>query len=630
MNGRIAIAGGHLVDAEGRVAHLRGVNLSGSSKVPMSPDGSTWNPESLLFPDRASFVGRPFPLDQADEHFARLKSWGLTFLRFLVTWEAIEHEGPGRYDEAYLDYLRAVVEKAAGHGLLVLIDPHQDVWSRLSGGDGAPAWTFDQLGMDVSKFDATEAAVTHQAHPGLPPPMLWISNYWKYACATLWTLFFGGNSFAPKTRIDGVPVQEFLQSHYLAAVGRVADRLKGLRNVVGYDTLNEPSQGYIGHRDLNRAGGGMAAFGTLPTFFEGMVLAAGWSLDVARRANPLWPFARKIRVNESRQAVWKDGHQPIWREHGVWDIADGKPRLLKPDYFAVKDGGRVDFDKDFLSPFIERFGRAIRSVDAEALIFVSPPPRELRVGPEGISLATRQGVVYAPHFYDGAVLGLLRYFPWIGVERSGRWPRLAFGRRRRRRLIADQIGRLAARGRRDLGAPTLIGEVGIPFNLKGSSAYQTGDFSEQARALDDSIQGLEANLVSFTLWNYTPDNTNAQGDRWNGEDLSIYSQDQPKGRVDLDDGGRALDAVIRPYAARTPGTPSHASFDIRSKVFRYSFLNDPKIKAPLEVFLPKYHYSAGCAVNAPLGRTEIDIERQTLRYFPNPEPTVHSIVVRPS
>jgi hypothetical protein len=83
-------------------------------------------------------VRRPFPLDEADEHFGRLASWGFTFLRFLVTWEAIEHEGPGIYDEEYLDYVHRVVQRAQQHGISLFIDPHQDMWSRFSGGDGAP------------------------------------------------------------------------------------------------------------------------------------------------------------------------------------------------------------------------------------------------------------------------------------------------------------------------------------------------------------------------------------------------------------------------------------------------------------------------------------------------------------
>ncbi|KAJ1464681.1 hypothetical protein T484DRAFT_1868206, partial [Baffinella frigidus] len=89
---------------------LRGVNLAGSSKLPVGT--STHEREGfieqvshgnisfvgwpfvrisqggrtlpLVTHGNISFVGRPFALADADEHFKRLRAWGLTFVRFLV------------------------------------------------------------------------------------------------------------------------------------------------------------------------------------------------------------------------------------------------------------------------------------------------------------------------------------------------------------------------------------------------------------------------------------------------------------------------------------------------------------------------------------------------------------------
>jgi hypothetical protein len=134
-------------DPQGRAVILRGVNLAGSSKIPAGTSGThEWHGfTEQVSVGNISFVGRPFPLEEADVHFARLRAWGLTFIRFLVTWEAVEHAGPGMYDEEYLAYLHDVVAAAGRHGISVFIDPHQDVWSRFTGGDGAPAWTLDMV-----------------------------------------------------------------------------------------------------------------------------------------------------------------------------------------------------------------------------------------------------------------------------------------------------------------------------------------------------------------------------------------------------------------------------------------------------------------------------------------------------
>jgi hypothetical protein len=138
----LKINGRWFLDEYGRKVILRGVNLSGSSKVPFFPDGSThlkqnWPPEDLK---KISFIGRPLQENEIEEHYSRIKEWGFNCLRFLVTWEAIEHAGPYEYDFDFLDIITRLIKIAGDYGFYVFIDPHQDVWSRVTGGDGMPLW----------------------------------------------------------------------------------------------------------------------------------------------------------------------------------------------------------------------------------------------------------------------------------------------------------------------------------------------------------------------------------------------------------------------------------------------------------------------------------------------------------
>jgi hypothetical protein len=88
---KIGLKSQYFIDRSNQKAFFRGVNLGGSSKVPIHPDGATYKKEGFFDHLNVSFVGRPFPLAEADEHFNRLKKWGFNFLRLLTTCEAIEH-----------------------------------------------------------------------------------------------------------------------------------------------------------------------------------------------------------------------------------------------------------------------------------------------------------------------------------------------------------------------------------------------------------------------------------------------------------------------------------------------------------------------------------------------------------
>ena len=622
----IHIEGPHFRDEHGRTLMLRGVNLGGSSKVPRRPDGATHRREGFFDHRDVSFVGRPFPLAEADEHFARLAAWGLTTLRFLVTWEAVEHAGPGLYDEAYLDYVRAVARKAGEHGISLLIDPHQDVWSRFSGGDGAPGWTLEAVGFDLPRFAETGAATVHATHGDPFPKMIWPTNGSKLAAATMFSLFFGGNDFAPQTKVAGEPVQAFLQQHYIAAIQQVALRLEDLPNVIGYDTLNEPLAGYIGWRDLNAAGGTLL-LGACPTPFQAMLLGAGipqavgvWALgpvSIRRTGTRL--------LNETGARAWREGCDCVWRQNGVWDFDPaGQPRLLRSDHFWRVDGRPVDFGQDYYRPFANRFAAAIRAVDPRALIFLETPAGGL-LPPWRAEDAV--SVAYAPHWYDGMVLMSKRFSRFVAADARTHRPIFLPGPIRR--SFAAQLADLKHSGE-GAGMPVLLGEFGIPFDLNEKKAYRSRDFSAQTVALDRSFRAVEDNLLSCTLWNYTADNSNPHGDGWNGEDLSIFSRDQQDDPRNIDSGGRALRAVVRPYPRVTAGEPLRLTFDMASRVFEFEFRHDPQVIAPTEIFVPRYQYTQGYRAEVSDGTVEIDEAQQRLIYRHSTEYRRHRLRISPA
>jgi hypothetical protein len=192
--------GEHLRDDAGRIALLRGVNarVEGVFDVTFA-DGRT--------------ALEPIPaLTTAD--CARMRALGFDLLRLPINWSGIEPT-KGTYDEAYLDRVDAAIQCAAGAGLVVLVDLHQDAYSKEIGEDGAPLWAIQ------------------------PPPTMLLQGPLND---------LGDRRLSPQVRgafdtffAAGDP--QGLRAAFQAMIAHVAARWADDPAVVGFELFNEPDTG---------------------------------------------------------------------------------------------------------------------------------------------------------------------------------------------------------------------------------------------------------------------------------------------------------------------------------------------------------------------------------------------------
>ena len=115
-----------LVDTQGRTVLLHGLNarINGVFDVAFS-DGR--QPNEIV---------PAFTSDDASQ----IRALGFNALRLPIQWSAIEPTADGGFDDSYLDKVAAVTALCKTAGLLVLLDFHQDAYSKEIGEDGAPLW----------------------------------------------------------------------------------------------------------------------------------------------------------------------------------------------------------------------------------------------------------------------------------------------------------------------------------------------------------------------------------------------------------------------------------------------------------------------------------------------------------
>ncbi|KAF9921699.1 hypothetical protein BGZ65_010138, partial [Modicella reniformis] len=211
-----------------------------------------------------------------------------------------------------------------------------------------------------------------------------------------------------------------------------------------------------------------------------------------------------------------------------------------------------------------------------AIIFLEPPVNEIPPSlppphddDDVAQFDITSRVVYAPHWYDGLTLLNKRWnffnIDYLGVKR-GRYPNyvaaIKIGEKAIKECFRNQLASIKEEGQGAIGQhPTLIGEIGIPYDLNGGKSFKSkGNYKDQIKAMDANMYALESNHLNFTLWNYCPDNSHKWGDQWNGEDLSLWSKDdlyKDPGRLSkkpsLSDNSFKLKTIEPTISVSSPG-----------------------------------------------------------------------------
>lgn len=184
-----------LQDQYGRQVILHGLNTSASAKS--DPQRQPWINESNV--------------DREDKEF------GFNSVRYLIFWDAIEPQKDS-FDYAYLDKVEQRVNWYTSRGMHVVLDMHQDIYSDVFNGDGAPAWAVFADGYPINKDMPDGAWFLKNLDPAVVAAL---KNFWDYT------------------------KYKELQEHYILMWLKVLERFKNNPYVIGYDVMNEPYGGNI-------------------------------------------------------------------------------------------------------------------------------------------------------------------------------------------------------------------------------------------------------------------------------------------------------------------------------------------------------------------------------------------------
>ncbi len=584
----LTVQEGFFWDKEGARVRFKGINLSGASKT---PDLQT-----------DSYINIPFSVEESDSHFSRLKELGFNAIRYIVTWDAIERSGPMKYDEEYLDFVDRFLKKAGSYGFYILIDMHQDLFSRYFFGSGAPAWAIEAAGINLSVVVKADAVIHPKHHEEKELKHLnWFNAYRRIACQTMFTLFFGGKTFAPKLEVEGQNIQDFLQDHYIKALDKLLEKISLNPWIIGFNTMNEPNPGLIG--SALKESHMFMDLGISPSPYQSILIGAGLPQSV-----PFIKFSyfrkkekEKRILNPHQIPIWKNGC--IWEKHGVYKInSEGYPELLKPNYF--KNGKKSSFDQHFYRPFILSIGEKIGKKYPKWSFFIEQGVGEL--SPFLVEDALKN-LVASIHYYEPFTMVFKQYIPLLHYSIFFKKIRFGFPFKVSRAVLED-FKHIDLENKKRLGkdAPTVITETGVTRDV-GRFLFEDGS-KQRLRAFHRTLSAVDRLDLSYFVWQYAP-----KGDLWNHENFTIYQEGEKNDYAPF----------LSPHVELLPGYVTHQAYDPFKKSFVLRFWFKNSSSSPVRIWVPpSFDYVSGSFT---LGQFQILKEESKIEFYPDPSVYQHQI-----
>jgi endoglycosylceramidase len=340
----VRVQDGRLVDPAGREVQLRGVNARVAGLFDVEFDDGRLPLQPL-----AAFTR---------EDAVQMSEAGFNFLRLPINWSGLEPE-EGNFSESYLRSIDDVLAHCRAAGLFVLLDFHQDAYSKHIGEDGAPLWAIEPAPSALLGGPLDEEELNRRR---TSPAVL-----------QAFTSFFEN--------------RERLQDRFLPVLRLIGSRYARHGEVIGIEIMNEPVSIIV---DLTME--------PLFAFYEKAVSA----LRAVNAHHPIWLEPDAIR-NFTHVAPIRD--EPFFADNIVYS-----PHLY-PTLAGVSEEGRAAW-MDALSTTFDRMVQEARSWGDAALV----------IGEWGADPREEETREYAAAFLALAEQRAMGHALWLWKERSqGSW-----------------------------------------------------------------------------------------------------------------------------------------------------------------------------------------------------------------